>query len=398
MTHLMPTYREPTVRFVSGHGCRLVDDAGKVYLDFLSGLGVTSLGHADPVVGGAIAAQAARLLHVSNIFGNEFDEDVAAQLDCLIGDGTPLGGQVFFANSGAEANECAIKLARRHGGPGRYGVVSALGSFHGRTLATLHATGQPAKHEAFLPLPAGFSHVAYRRSRGATGDRSHRRRRRAPRADPRRVRRRAAAARLPRQRAGDLRRARAAADRRRDPDGARSHGAVVRLSARGDRAGHRDGRQGSRQRRPGRRLLGPSRGRQGLPARRPRVDVRGTTVRDGRRAGDARAAARNRRARGSPPRLGSRLAGSLAELDGVAGVRGAGFLLGAVLEDGLDSRAVFGEALAAGLVVNAPVPGVIRLMPPFVVTESDCDEAVALLGVAIGRAGASARKPTGERG
>jgi acetylornithine/succinyldiaminopimelate/putrescine aminotransferase len=101
---------------------------------------------------------------------------------------------------------------------------------------------------------------------------------------------------------------------------------------------------------------------------------------------------------GIAARLGPRLARSFAGIDGVASVRGAGFLLGAVLEDGIDSRAVFGEALAAGLVVNAPVPGVVRLMPPFVVTEADCDEAVALLGVAIGRAGASARKSTGERG
>jgi acetylornithine/succinyldiaminopimelate/putrescine aminotransferase len=101
---------------------------------------------------------------------------------------------------------------------------------------------------------------------------------------------------------------------------------------------------------------------------------------------------------GIAARLGPRLARSFAGIDGVASVRGAGFLLGAVLEDGIDSRAVFGEALAAGLVVNAPVPGVVRLMPPFIVTEADCDEAVALLGVAIGRAGASARKSTGERG
>jgi len=88
--------------------------------------------------------------------------DVAATLDRLVGGGvTPAGGQVFFANSGAEANECAIKLARRWAGPGRHRVVAALGSFHGRTLATLHATGQPAKHEMFQPLPEGFRHVAW---------------------------------------------------------------------------------------------------------------------------------------------------------------------------------------------------------------------------------------------
>jgi acetylornithine/succinyldiaminopimelate/putrescine aminotransferase len=103
----------------------------------------------------------ATLLHVSNLFESGLNEEVAELLDSLIGDGSPAGGKVFFANSGAEANECAIKLARRFGGRGRHTVVSAYGSFHGRTLATLHATGQPAKHEAFAPLPEGFRHVAF---------------------------------------------------------------------------------------------------------------------------------------------------------------------------------------------------------------------------------------------
>jgi acetylornithine/N-succinyldiaminopimelate aminotransferase len=96
---------------------------------------------------------------VSNLFGTVPQREVAATLDRLIDAGP---GRVFFCNSGAEANECAIKLARRWGGRGRHVVISAYGSFHGRTLATLHATGQPAKHEAFQPLPEGFRHVAWR--------------------------------------------------------------------------------------------------------------------------------------------------------------------------------------------------------------------------------------------
>ncbi len=154
---LMPTYAEPAVEFVRGSGSWLWDDGDKSYLDLLSGLAVTSLGHSHPEVAEALSAQARKLLHVSNLFGNEHNQPLARTLDQLLGG----GGQVFFCNSGAEANECALKLARKFGGRGRHVVVSAYQSFHGRTLATLHATGQPAKHEAFQPLPAGFRHVAW---------------------------------------------------------------------------------------------------------------------------------------------------------------------------------------------------------------------------------------------
>lgn len=155
---LMATYPPAPVTFVRGEGSWLWDDSGRKYLDFLSGLAVTSLGHAHPVVADAICTQAHRLLHVSNLYGTEPQRQVASTLDRLLG----AGGRVFFANSGAEANEAAIKLARKWGGRGRHVVVSAYGSFHGRTLATLHATGQPQKHEAFQPLPEGFRHVAWR--------------------------------------------------------------------------------------------------------------------------------------------------------------------------------------------------------------------------------------------
>src|SRR5579871_6055192 len=154
---LMPTYAPTTVTFVRGRGTELWDDRGRRYLDFLCGLAVTSLGHAHPAVAEAICTQAQTLLHVSNLFSNEVGPAVADTLDRLLGG----GGQVFMCNSGAEANECAIKLARRWGGRGRHGVVSAYGSFHGRTLATLTATGQPTKHEPFQPLPEGFRYAAW---------------------------------------------------------------------------------------------------------------------------------------------------------------------------------------------------------------------------------------------
>lgn len=155
--HLMNNYPTQTVTFVEGAGTVLRDDTGKEYLDFLSGLAVTSLGHAHPAVGDALASQSKKLLHVSNLFGTVPGPEVARRLDELLGG----GGKVLFTNSGAEANEVAIKLARKYCGHGQYAVVSALRSFHGRTLATLHATGQPEKHEPFQPLPEGFKHVPY---------------------------------------------------------------------------------------------------------------------------------------------------------------------------------------------------------------------------------------------
>ncbi len=153
----MPVFGAPQVMFVRGEGTQLWDSNGKRYLDFLSGISVTSLGHSHPVVADAIAEQAHTLLHVSNFFANPVATRAAVLVDELLGG----GGQVFFCNSGAEANEAGIKLARKFGGRGRYKVVSMLGSFHGRTLAALAATGQPAKHEPFQPMPEGFIHVPF---------------------------------------------------------------------------------------------------------------------------------------------------------------------------------------------------------------------------------------------
>lgn len=153
----IPVFGAPQVMFVKGSGTELWDVNGKRYLDFLSGIAVTSLGHAHPAIAEAIAEQAKTLLHVSNFFANPVATRAAVEVDELLGG----GGQIFFCNSGAEANEAAIKLARKFGGRGRHVVVSALGSFHGRTLAALAATGQPAKHEPFQPMPEGFRHVPF---------------------------------------------------------------------------------------------------------------------------------------------------------------------------------------------------------------------------------------------
>ena len=161
---LMNNYGTPPVTFVRGEGAELIDDRGQRYLDFLCGLAVTGLGHAHPAVTEAVAAQAATLIHTSNLFANEPTAEVVETLDRLVrsgpgGDAEP--GRILFQNSGAEAVEAALKLVRKYQGRGRHVVVSAYGSFHGRTLAALAATGQPEKHEPFQPLPAGFRHVAF---------------------------------------------------------------------------------------------------------------------------------------------------------------------------------------------------------------------------------------------
>jgi acetylornithine/N-succinyldiaminopimelate aminotransferase len=153
----LPVFGPPQVMFERGLGTEVWDVDGKRYLDFLCGLAVTSLGHSHPAVAHAIADQARTLMHVSNFFANT----VATETAQLVNEQLGGDGQVFFCNSGAEANEAAIKLARKFGGRGRHVVVSAFGSFHGRTLASLAATGQPAKHEPFQPMPEGFRHVAW---------------------------------------------------------------------------------------------------------------------------------------------------------------------------------------------------------------------------------------------
>jgi acetylornithine/N-succinyldiaminopimelate aminotransferase len=155
---IMHTYGRKPIMFVRGDGMRLYDDEGREYLDFVSGIGAVNLGHAHPAVTAAICEQAAKLVHVSNLFYVEHRAELASAVSELLGG----GWKMFFANSGAEASEGAIKLARRWAAehkPGAYRIVTLERSFHGRTLAALAATGQASKQEAFKPLPEGFLHV-----------------------------------------------------------------------------------------------------------------------------------------------------------------------------------------------------------------------------------------------
>ncbi|MFC3799887.1 acetylornithine transaminase [Cohnella sp. GCM10012308] len=158
MSSLFPTYGRYPIAIVKGKGSRLWDDQGKEYLDFMGGLAVTNLGHVPDEVKDALVAQLGELWHASNLFENPFQEKAAK----LLTDNS-CADAVFFCNSGAEANEAAIKLARRYHqkvlGTDRYEVITFTQSFHGRTLATLTATGQDKVKEGFLPLPEGFVHV-----------------------------------------------------------------------------------------------------------------------------------------------------------------------------------------------------------------------------------------------
>jgi len=370
---LMPTYPPPAVTFVRGKGSELWDDAGKRYLDFLGGLAVTALGHAHPAVADAVSEQARTLLHVSNLFGNTVGPEVARTLDRLLGG----GGQVFFGNSGAEANECAIKLARRFGGRGRYGVVSTYGSFHGRTLATLHATGQPAKHEAFQPLPEGFKHVAWEDldalDAALTPD--------------------VAAVLLePIQGEGGVRPAPPAylqgVRRLCDERGALLMVDEVQTGL--GRTGAWFGFQHAGVE-PDVVTMAKALGN-GVPigACWAREDVAGTfepgdhaSTFGGQplAAAAARATLAVMEAEDAPARArraGARLTELLTALPGVSEVRGLGLLLAAELAGG-DAKAVQAECLRRGLVLNAVTPTALRFAPSLLVTDDELDEAVSIV-------------------
>jgi len=380
---LMRTYADPPATFVRGDGSWLFDVDGNRYLDFIGGLAVTSLGHAHPVVADAVATQARTLSHVSNLYGNVVAPEVAVTLDRLIGGGTDrAGGQVFFCNSGAEANECALKLARRWAGPGRYVVVSAWNSFHGRTLATLTATGQPAKHEPFRPLPEGFVHVPYDDLDALAGT-----------VDPASV---AGVLVEPLQGEGGV-----VVPSSDYLAGVRDlcsrHGVLLML----DEVQTGLGRTGewfafhAQHLRPDVVTMAKALGN-GMP-----VGACWATAEVAAAFGPgdhattfggqplAMAAARATlavmeeedvpaRAR----RAGGRLGEQLAALPGVASVRGAGLLLAAQL-DGEWAADVAAACLAGGLLVNAVRPDAIRVAPSLLVSDAELDQAVTILGAAL---------------
>jgi predicted acetylornithine/succinylornithine family transaminase len=157
--YLMQTGRRLPVTFVRGQGCLVYDDAGREYLDLVAGIAVNLLGHAHPDIAAAVARQAATLIHSSNLYYSQPQVELAQRLVEL-----SFPSRVFFCNSGAEANEAAIKIAHKWGTQNRNGafeIITAFDSFHGRTLATVTAGGQHKYSDPFKPLPEGFVHVPY---------------------------------------------------------------------------------------------------------------------------------------------------------------------------------------------------------------------------------------------
>lgn len=381
--HVMGTYARQPVAFARGAGTRLWDVDGREYLDFVSGLAVTSLGHAHPRVAVAIAEQARTLLHVSNLFYNDVQPRLAARIDALLTRATGSAGRVFLASSGAEANECAIKLARRHGqangGPERFHVLATYGSFHGRTLATLAATGQPHKHERFQPLPAGFRHVAFGDvdALGAAIDE------RVCAVLVESIQGEGGVRPVP---PGYLEAARSLCDERE------ALLVVDEVQTGLGRTGRWFGFEHGGDVRPDVVTLAKALGN-GVPigACWARADV-AAALRPGDHAstfGGQPLAARAaltvldvmedqdvpRRAR----EAGDRLAKALLAIPEVAEVRGAGLLLAAELAPGRDAGHVVAECLERGLVVNAVTPSALRFAPPLLVGDAEIDAAVGIL-------------------
>ena len=374
----MPTYGAPAVRIVRGEGCKLWDEQGNEYLDFLAGIAVVGLGHANPEIADAIAEQARTLVHVSNLYGTVPGTDVAITLDRLLGG----GGQIFFTNSGAEAIECAIKLARKWGGHGRYGVVSAYGSFHGRTLGALHATGQPAKWEGFQPLPEGFRHVAWNDLAALEAA-----------IDP------SVAAVLlePIQGEGGVHPATAEYFEgvRRLCDERGLLMIVDEIQTGLGRTGEWFGFQHFGVE-PDVVTMAKALGN-GMPigacwAKREIAAVfqpgdHGTTYGGQPLAASAARATLEILERVNAPQLAERAGAEFRHLletvEGVVQVRGLGLLLAAELAVGLDAKAVAADLLRWGLIVNAVSPTALRFAPPLIVSETEIAQAVDLVSAVL---------------
>ncbi|HEX2392294.1 MAG TPA: acetylornithine/succinylornithine family transaminase [Solirubrobacterales bacterium] len=380
--YLMRTYRRAPVDFVRGEGAWLWDADGKRYLDFLTGISVCSLGHCHPAVVEAVREQVGRLMHVSNLFYTEPMARLARRLS-----ESSLGGRVFFANSGTEAVECAIKIARKHAhgrGIAEPEIVSFEGDFHGRSYGALAATPNLAKNPALGPMLPGFRAVPRGDAaalRAAVGERTA-----AVLIEP--IQGEAGVHPIPDE---ALLAAREACDER---------GALLVL----DEIQTGIGRTGSLwafQQTPVRpdvmttaKALGG-----GVPIG---ACVTGPAAAEVLEPGDhgstfaggpvATAAALAVLETIDDPallrgvrELGRELCDALAALEGVREVRGRGLMVGVGLEDGIEAAAVGADLLRRGLIVNVPAPDTLRLLPPLTVARDQVREAVGLIGESLAR-------------
>jgi acetylornithine/N-succinyldiaminopimelate aminotransferase len=382
--YLMRTYKRGPVDFVRGEGVYLYDVDGKEYLDFLAGISVCSIGHCNPAVVAAVTEQTERLMHVSNLFYTEPMTKLAQRLS-----DSSLGGRVFFCNSGTEANEAAIKVARKHAhgrGITAPEIVSFEGEFHGRSYGALAATPKLARNEALGPMLPGFRSVPdndVEALRAAVGPNT--------------------AAVLIEPIQGEsgvwptsddaLLAARQACD---------EVGALLIF----DEIQTGIGRTGSLwayQQTPVRpdvitsaKALG-----NGMPIG---ACITGPEAADALQPGDhgstfaagpigTSAALAVLDTVDDPTLLrsvremGARLRTGLEELPGVAGTRGRGLMIGVALEDGIDAATVGADLLGRGLIVNVPAPSTLRLLPPLIVDADQVDRGVALIGESLAAAG-----------
>ena len=376
----MPTYPRAPVEFVRGEGVRLWDSEGKEYLDLFSGLSVHNAGHCNPRIAAAIAEQAKTLGGSSNLF---YSEPAMRLTERLVE--SSLGGRAFLCNSGAEANECAIKLVRRHAhgrGIERPEIVVLDHAFHGRTLGTLAATPRLAREDLFGPLPEGFVTV--------------------PRDDPAALR----------AAVGD-RTAAVMLEPIQGESGVHPIAEEVLIAAREacDDAGAllvfdeiqtgmgRTGTLWAFEAAPARpdvitsaKALGG-----GLPVG---ACVTAPSVGEGLTLGEhgstfaggpicARAALEALAILSEPELLAGageregQIRAALADHEAVAGIRGRGLMLGLALAPGIDAREVGAAALSDGLVINAPNPQTIRLLPALTITEAELAQGIDQLETAL---------------
>jgi predicted acetylornithine/succinylornithine family transaminase len=378
--YLMRTYKRAPVEFVRGEGALLWDAEGKEYLDFLGGISVCSVGHCNPEVVEAVREQAGRLMHTSNLFYTEPMVRLAERLS-----GSSLGGRVFFSNSGTEANECAIKIARKHAhgrGISAPEIISFERDFHGRTYGSLSATPALAANPEMAPMLPGFRSVPFddpEALRAAVGE--------------------STAALLIEPIQGEagiyplgeetLLAARQACD---------ESGALLIF----DEIQTGIGRTGSLwayEQTPVRpdvltsaKALGG-----GMPigacVTSPEAGEilepgdHGSTFAGGPLASVAALAVleivNDAVLLRSVREQGSKLRDALLALDGVETVRGRGLMLGVGLGDEIDAAAIGADLLERGLIVNVPEPGTLRLLPPLTVDSDQVERAVATIAAAL---------------